>query len=141
MAEPGWRTAWVARLSWLSGYEKPPVMAGTRPVLFSRTTTAPCTTGRTRRSARAAVFPLPSVTRVRTTSLSVSLRCARILERERQIAPVGQPDTPRLALLAGRFLQHDGGRPVHIIKWQPRSRERPLPSRPLVAGPVVGLDA
>ena len=67
--------------------------------------------------------------------------CGRIVERERQNAPVGQPDTPRLALLAGRFLQHDGGRPVHIIKWQPRSRERPLPSRPLVAGFLVSLDA
>jgi hypothetical protein len=68
MAEPGWRTAWVARLSWLSGYEKPPVMARMRPVLFSRTTTVPCTTGRTRNSARAPPLPLPSTTRTKMKS-------------------------------------------------------------------------
>src|SRR5262245_21930184 len=37
-------------------------MASTRPLLFSITTTVPCTTGRTRSSARAAVLPLPSAT-------------------------------------------------------------------------------
>ena len=40
-------------------------MARMRPVLFSSTTTAPCTIGRTRSSARAPALPLPSVTRTK----------------------------------------------------------------------------
>ena len=94
-----------------------------------------------RNSARAAVFPPPSVRRQdHIIERELALR-GGIVERERQNAPVGQADTPRLAFLAGRFLQHNGGRPVHVIKRQPRSCERPLPHRPLVAGPLVGLDA
>src|SRR5260370_31083983 len=67
--------------------------------------------------------------------------CRSIVDRERQNPPVGQPDTPRLAFRAGRFLQHGGTRPVHVIKWHPCSRERPLPCWPFVARPRVGFDA
>src|SRR5262249_3278783 len=64
-----------------------------------------------------------------------------IVDREWHNPPVGEPDTPRLALRAGRLLQHDGRRPVHVIKRQPCSRERPLPSRLFVARSLAGFDA
>ena len=75
MADPGWRWAWVARLSWLSGYENPPVMARIRPVLLSSTITAPCTSGRTRSSARTDDLLRPS-----------------LYEAWHEIVPVREPD-------------------------------------------------
>ena len=52
-------------------------MARMRPVLFSSTTTVPCTTGRTRSSARAAALPLPSVTRTKHHVVERELALAR----------------------------------------------------------------
>src|SRR5262249_58973518 len=63
-----------------------------------------------------------------------------IVERKRQDASVGQPDTPSLALLAARFLQDDGRRPVDVVERQPRIRQRALPGRPLVADLLVRVD-
>src|SRR5215813_14357130 len=82
MAEPGWRTACVARLSWLSGYEKPPVMARMRPVLFSRTTTVPCTSG-DRKSTRL------NSSHVR---ISYAVFCLKKKIHDYQVARIG--DTP-----------------------------------------------
>ena len=64
-----------------------------------------------------------------------------IVDREWHNPPIREPDAPRLAFRAGRFLQHDGGAPMHVIKWQPCSRERPLPNRPFVPRPILGFDA
>ena len=65
----------------------------------------------------------------------------RVVDRERQDAAVGQADAPRLALLAGRLLEHDRRRPVHVIERQPCTRQRPLPNRPLVTGFLLRVDA
>src|SRR5262252_5072084 len=116
MAEPGWRTAWVARLSWLSGYEKLPVMARTRPVLFKHDHRSlhhrPYAQVGTCASLPAAVG---NAGQNHIIERELAL-CGSIVDREWQNPPVGQSDTPRLALIAGRFLQDDGGGPVHVIK-------------------------
>ena len=62
----------------------------------------------------------------------------RIVERERQDTSVGQADTPSSAF-AARLLQHEGRRPVHVVKRQPCVRQRPLPSWPSVGDLLLRL--
>ena len=111
-----------------------------RPVLFSSTTTVPCTVGRTRSSARALPFPLPPSYRLahphKDDVIECELAlCRRIVSATGQHAAVGEPHAPSLpfCLSCRRLLDDHRRRPVHVVKRQPRLRERLLPSGALLA--------
>src|SRR4051812_7919293 len=110
-------------------------MARMRPVLFSRTTTAPCTTGLTRSSGPPACLALAvghaHQHHVVKRKFALS-RC--VVDGERQDATIGQADPPGLALLASGLLHDDRRRPVDVVERQSRARQRLLPGWPLVPG-------
>ena len=118
-------------------------MARMRPVLFSSTTTAPCTTGRTRSSARAPALALAVGHANQDDIVKRKLALSDcVVDGERKDAAVSQADPPRLALLAvARLLHDDRGRPVHVVERQSRARQRLLPGRPLVAGFLLRFGA
>ena len=84
-------------------------MARIRPVLFSRTTTAPCTTGRTRSSARAGLALAVGHTHQHHVVQRELALSDCVVDGERKDAAVSQADTPRLVLLAPARLLHDDG--------------------------------
>ena len=105
--------------------------------MFSSTTAAPCTCGRTRNSARALFLRIGDA-----HAPPEFQHVLRARHGQRYDPPVREADLDGLATaLDRRLLDDDRNRPVHVVERRARAIERDLPGRLVLGRGLVGLDA